>query len=123
MIGDLYRLDGVRFRGEIDFLRFRGDFDFFGVMDFFFGDRDFFDIDFFRDDFGEIDFFLDDFDFFLGDLDFGEGDFFFDVVFWGFFERGFRCGFFDFFLLDFGDREAFRCEDFLGDFDIGFLLK
>lgn len=81
LIGDLYRLDGVRFRGEIVFLRFRGDFDFFGVMDFFFGDRDFFDIDFFRDDFGEIDFFLDDFDFFLGDLDFGEGDFFFDVVF------------------------------------------
>lgn len=30
-----------------------------------------------------------------------------------------RCGLLDFFLLDSGDREAFRCEDLLGDFDTG----
>lgn len=34
-----------------------------------------------------------------------------------------RCGLLDFFLLDSGDREAFRCEDLLGDFDTGLLLK
>lgn len=34
-----------------------------------------------------------------------------------------RCGLLDFFLLDSGDREAFRCEDLLGDFDTVPLLK
>lgn len=92
-------------------------------MDLFLGDRDLLDIDLLRDDFGEIDLPLDDLDLLLGDLDLGEGDLLFDVVFWGLLERGPRCGLLDFFLLDSGDREAFRCEDLLGDFDTGLLLK
>lgn len=34
-----------------------------------------------------------------------------------------RCGLLDFFLLDSGDREAFRCEDLLGDFDTGLFFS
>lgn len=123
LIGDLYRLDGARLRGEIDLLRPRGDLDLLGEMDLFLGDLDLLDKDLLRDDLGEIDLPLDDLDLLLGDFDLGEGDLLFDVVFWGLLKRVPCCGLLDFFLLDSGDREAFRCEDLLGDLDTGLLLK